>query len=117
MLFLYYPFRNEEHLFSENSHSYIEKLNEPGVINIVNQNRCLIEPFSELVQQAFEQFLNNQLDLAANASAQQENYEDINSIEENEEEREINQTVNIASTISISSTLLTDLDINARNAA
>lgn len=58
-MFLYYPFHTEEELLAPNFQNYVGKLQEPGTIDIVNTNKVLIEPFSEVVDQAFEQFLNN----------------------------------------------------------
>ena len=58
MLFLFYPFRKEEDLLSENG-SYVEKLSEPGVTNIIVMNQQRIEPFAEGVDEACETFLSS----------------------------------------------------------
>ena len=36
-----------------------EKLNEPGVIDIVNKNSANMEPFSELIEEAFVHIRND----------------------------------------------------------
>ena len=114
LLFLYYPFRSEND-FLVNSETYVEKLHEPCILDIINRNKTLIEPFSEIVDQAFEQFLNTNLS-APDAFSQQENeevQEQVENLDEDEGDEELqSKSVNIG--ISIASTLLTDDDINAR---
>ena len=52
-LFSFYPFRDEEPLKSPPfMASYVIKLQEPGVMNIINRNRSVMEPFSEIVEEA-----------------------------------------------------------------
>ena len=53
MLFMYYPFRDEKVLLSENPPTYVSKLSEPGVIDVVNQNYSLFETFATIVDDAF----------------------------------------------------------------
>ena len=74
LLFMFYPFRNEEHLKSSNSGTFSEKLQEPGVLNVVNRNKQIFEPFGDLVDTAM---LNRRTDLAhhQDSYAQQENDE------------------------------------------
>ena len=71
ILLLYYPFRSESELLVN---TYLEKLSQPGVLDIVNQNKQNIEPFAELVDEAFEHY-HADLDINMNAFAQQENEE------------------------------------------
>ena len=52
LLFLFYPFRNEENLKSGNSGTFSEKLQEPGIIDIVNRNKHIFEPYGDLVDSA-----------------------------------------------------------------
>ena len=53
LLFSFYPFRDEEPLkFPPFMVSYVMKLQEPGVMNIINRNRSVMEPFSEIVEEA-----------------------------------------------------------------
>ena len=53
LLFLFYPFRNEEESkLPPVTGSYRAELLEPGVINIINRNNTTMEPFSELVDPA-----------------------------------------------------------------
>ena len=74
LLFMFYPFRNEEHLKSSNSGTFTEKLQEPGVLSVVNINKQMFEPFGDLVDTAL---LNRRTDLAhhQDSYAQQENDE------------------------------------------
>ena len=72
ILFMFYPFRTEIDLSLNNS--YMNKLYEPGVIDIVNTNKHKFEPYAELVDTALQNFRN---DLIHNQDsfAQQENDE------------------------------------------
>ena len=49
---LYLPFRRESKLKVSNPSSHTNKLGEPDVVEIVNQNRNNTEPYSELVDNA-----------------------------------------------------------------
>ena len=71
LLFLYLPFRNEDDLKSSKSGTYIEKLNEPGVLDIINANKQMFEPFSDLVDSALTDLRSNIT--RCDANAQQEN--------------------------------------------
>ena len=51
-LFMYYPLRNEAELFGKESGAYTEKLSEPGIIDIVNQNKQIFQPYTDLVETA-----------------------------------------------------------------
>ena len=50
---MFYSFHNEEDLKAGESNSYCAKLQETGVINIINDNRILVEPFGDLVDETF----------------------------------------------------------------
>ena len=114
LLFLYYPFRSEDELVSQNSQTYIEKLQEPGVIDVINTNKTLIEPFSEIVDEAFEQFLNTNVSVP-DAYSQQENAEVLDQLPLNvEDDDDLIEQESLNANISIVSTLLTDNDINSR---
>ena len=72
LLFMFYPFRNEHGLKSDNTGTYAEKLQEPGIIDIVNRNKQVFEPYGDLVESAL---LNMRTNLARNQDsyANQEN--------------------------------------------
>ena len=53
MLFMYYRFRDEKELLSDNLPTYANKIWEPGVIDLINQNSYLVEPFAIIVDNAF----------------------------------------------------------------
>ena len=74
LLFMFYPFCNEQHLISDNSGTYSEKLQELGVIDIVNRNKQIFEPFGDLVESAL-------LNLRTNLSSNQ----DSHGVQENDE--------------------------------
>ena len=72
MLFMYYPFRDEKELLSGNPPTYASKLSEPGVIDLVNQNYSLVEPFATIVDNAFLR-LSSDIDNIMRPYGQQEN--------------------------------------------
>ena len=55
---MYYPFRDENDLKSNNS--YVEKLNQPNVLEVINLNHIKVEPYATLVQDALERLATNQ---------------------------------------------------------
>ena len=75
LLFMYYPFRKEDELKGE-SGTYVEKLLEPRVIEYIQNNKSICEPFGEIVDEAFVQFDRDARGL------------DIHGEQENEEVRE-----------------------------
>ena len=53
LLFSFYPFRNEECLKSPPfTGTYFAKLQEPGVLDVINRNKSNMEPYCEVVDQA-----------------------------------------------------------------
>ena len=80
MIFMYYPFRKEENLKGRDPPTYSQRFNEPEVAAVVNQNRRLIEPHAELVDEAYERMQNIEL-----------NNEDSSAQHHNEHERFLNQ--------------------------
>ena len=55
MLFSFYPFRIEEYLkLPPITGTYFKKLQEPGVLDVINRNRrnrAIMEPFSDVVDE------------------------------------------------------------------
>ena len=82
LLFCYYPFRSEDDL---KMGSYVEKLNQPGVLDIVNENKQFIEPFDELVDGALENFVLDSRPSNLDAFGQQEN-EEVEDMTQNDTE-------------------------------
>ena len=70
---MFYPFRKETELLSERSGTYTEKLLENGVLEVVNRNKRICEPFGELVEETMLNFHRNVDDL--DSFAEQENEE------------------------------------------
>ena len=53
LLFTFYPFRDEVYLKSPPmTETYFAKLQEPGVMDIINRNKAIMEAFGEIVDQA-----------------------------------------------------------------
>ena len=59
LLMLYYPWRDESTLLGSD-HTYASKCVEPGVQEIIEQNRSIFEPDSEAVTEALEWLRNNE---------------------------------------------------------
>ena len=74
MLFMYYPFRNENDLKSGNPPTYSNKLRESNVISLVNQNRARVEPFATIIDDAFERYT-SELETNMDPFGQQDNDE------------------------------------------
>ena len=58
LLMLYYPWRDESNLLGSH-HIYVSKFSEPGVQDIVENNRAIFEPGSHAVKKALEWQRNN----------------------------------------------------------
>ena len=54
LLFMFFPFRKESELSNSETGFYIDKLHEPGVIDIVNANKIVFEPYGEMVDSALQ---------------------------------------------------------------
>ena len=52
LLFAFYPFRHEEEPKCTGTGAYFAKLQEPAVLNIINRNKSVMEPYSDMVEQA-----------------------------------------------------------------
>ena len=119
LLMLYLPFHDEKELLSEEYNTYAAKLLEPGVIETIEANRALIEPYAGLVNDALERFRNDII-LNINDFEQQENDEtnaelqnDVTNNDESEDEN-TEDTGQLRATIPMESILLPDDEINAR---
>ena len=56
LFLMFYHFRSEEQLKAGESLSYNAKLLDARVINVINENKSLLEPFSEMADEAFLHF-------------------------------------------------------------
>ena len=74
LLLLFYPFRDELDLKVAIPPSYTNKIAEPGVIDIINTNRALTEPFSDAVDEALLQYSQTEMNISE-ATEQIENDE------------------------------------------
>ena len=77
MLHLFYPFRDEMEINGKYLGTYKEKISEPGVLDIVNANKLLIEPYGDLVNAAFAHFHDNEINYNIDSHGQQENEDSI----------------------------------------
>ena len=80
---MFYPFRNENDLKSNITGSYSEKLQEPGVIDVINRNKQVFEPYADLVESAL-------LNLRTNLAYNQDSY----SNQENDQVEKLLDTAN-----------------------
>ena len=72
LLFMLYPFRYECELKVGQPSSYSSKLSETGVIEVINNNKSLIEPYSDLVNDAFLNYRSD-ISISWDPFSQQEN--------------------------------------------
>ena len=72
--------------------TYKEKISEPGVVDIVNANKLLIEPYGDLVDAAFAHFQDNEMNYNIDSHDQQENEDSIDHIENIEQSNSIGET-------------------------
>ena len=72
--FMYYPFKSENDLKPGNQPTYANKLREPNVTELVNQNHFQVETFETIVNDAFEKF-NSELETNMDPFRQQKNDE------------------------------------------
>ena len=124
LFFMFYPFRDEIQIKVGKPSSYCSKLSAPGVLEIVNNKKSLVEHYCDLVNAAF---LNYRADITPSWDpfSQQEN-EDVENylckIELNEQTEtfcpdEENQTdENYSETVSseLHTTILNDSEINSK---
>ena len=52
LLLLLFPFRNEVDLKVSMPPSYTDKIAEPDITDIINRNRAMVAPFSEIIDEA-----------------------------------------------------------------
>ena len=57
--------------------TYKEKISESGVLDIVNANKLLIEPYGDLVNAAFANFQDNEINYNIDSHGQPENEDSI----------------------------------------
>ena len=80
LLMCYYPFRSEDEL---KAGSYVEKLQQPGVLDIVNANKQIIEPYDEIVDNALQNLVIDNSPSNLDSYGQQEN-EEVENILQNQ---------------------------------
>ena len=57
LLMLFYPFRKESELLCEENMTYVSKLNNKEVLDVVNRNKVIFEPWGELVESSLRKFV------------------------------------------------------------
>ena len=91
LLILFYPFRKESDLLCEDNLTYVSKLNDEEVTNIVNRNKMIFEPWGELVESSLRQFT---FQPRTDRIADQENDDVENEVlQNNETENNLEETV------------------------
>ena len=94
--------------------TYKEKISEPGVADIVNANKLLIEPYGDLVDAAFPHFQDNEMNYNIDSHDQQGNEDSIDHNESIEQSNSIGETDtrnSIDFTITTSSTWKTSVQM------
>ena len=74
LLFLFFLFRSEKELLGGHLSTYQRKLAEPGVLDIIDNNRQKFEPYTAMVDKAYEN-LNSEFVYNQDAHGQTENDE------------------------------------------
>jgi len=115
ILMLFYPFRSDE-TYLTLSGSYVVKLNEPEVSEIVNRNKLIFEPDADLEDLVLQNICND-LENNQNPYAQQENDEVTGLINDNPQEEEVDDVntesaENFGTFTNVTHQLLSDKDIN-----
>ena len=118
---MFYPFRDECELTVGQLSSYSSKLSQPGVIEVINNNKSLVEPYSDLVNDAFLDYRSD-ISPSWDPFSQQE-YDDVeNELSEINEQTEIsgqdidnrnNQTYSEAVSSQLQGTIISDSEINS----
>ena len=80
LLFLFYPFRSEKELLSGVPPTYQTTLSNRNVLQVVNRNKQIFEPYGDIVEQAFVNF-------HANLSS----YRNFDDSDNDETENDLNQ--------------------------
>ena len=121
---MFYPFYDECELKVGQPSSHSSKLSGPGVLEIVNTNKSLVKPYSDLVNAAF---LNYRADITPSWDpfSQQENEDVENEFSEIElndqteiscpdEENQIDENYSETKSSELHTTILSDSEINSK---
>ena len=110
LLFLFYPFRSEIEMKIGEPLSYTNKLAQPGVLEIVNNNKTRIEPFDDIVNEALIRYnvdnLNN-----LDPYAQAENDETLSLLTSQCSGRDENNVSDFSAPVPVDTIYLHDDDI------
>ena len=112
LLLLFYPFGDESDLKVGIPPSYTNNIAEPGVIDIINTNRALIEPFSDAVDEALLQYSQREMN-NGEAMEQIENHEMQNICLNETFDQSTQNNITIDLSIPQPYSLISDDDINA----
>ena len=55
MLFMYFPFKDDEEL--KHSNRFSNELNQPSIIEVVTSKRSKVEPYETIVEDALERLI------------------------------------------------------------
>ena len=108
LLFMFFPFRKESELNNMPSKTYTEKLSFPGVLQIVNENKRICEPYADAVDEAFIQFSNNPRGLDPEAEQENDDIEEEIRQNINNNDNEIDNNITLGSSESIIEPFISD---------
>ena len=113
---MFYTFRDESALLSECDGTFISKLIEQYVLEIVNRNKSIIKPHGDIVDSAFSSYKSDHphnVDSFAQQESEETNEElEVNNAQELSEEG-LSSDYNTDSSVSGSSIVPADSDINS----
>ena len=112
---LFFPFRDEECDLKIDG-SYSNKLSDPLVLDIVNKNKIIFEPNSELIENALRTYRED-FELNFDAYAQQENehvVEEISNLTDIEQDELDEEILNNLPPASFKPTVISDDELNTR---
>ena len=113
---MFFPFRDENELELGDPPSYANKRSQPGVIDIVNENKASIEPYAELVDDALAQYNFDSSLFNTDPFAEQENDETLSHLRDSndgkESDRNERNVTDFNESIPISNIYFNDKEVN-----
>ena len=85
LLMCYLPFRSEDEL---KMNTYTEKLYQPGILDIINENKMIVMPYGDLVDDALQHFILDGVTSNLDPFAQQENDEVQDNLPESQDQED-----------------------------
>ena len=115
VLFMFYPFRVESELCRTTSGTYMEKLLDPVVQAMINENKLKFEPFADLVDTALLNFHSDTLNPDSFAQQENDEVEDILELQEEEyEEDDVSFEHTADVPINSEKSVVSDTEVNSK---